>query len=179
VAGPLANGSRRGAAHHVLTAVAVVSAMAIVAGGCSPSRSAGNQSRTVDLGALKIRGLRVLAPPPGSSDPSGYLTLAVFNSGDSPDHFVRANVNGGQVSAAGTTTAPTGRLVWIGARQPSGIDPALRITGLQHPLKAGTTATVSLFFADAGHTSVKVPVDHFSVVVPTKSVFTPAPTTSS
>jgi copper(I)-binding protein len=124
----------------------------------------------VDVGDLKIRGLRLIAPLPGSTDPAGYLVMTVVNAGTRSDQFVRAVVNSdGRVAAAGATTADPHGSVRIGTQQPSGISPALPVTGLQQPLRAGAVADVSLYFADAGQTSVEVPVDHFSLAAPSPS----------
>jgi len=161
----------------VLTAALAVTALLSV--GCTSSSTSSakafHEPRTphrtqVTLGELKIRGLRLIASRPGSTDPAGYLVMTIVNGGTRPDHFLRALVSGnGYVAPAGVTTAEPRRAVQIGSRQPSGISPALPITGLPLPLKAGAVANVSLFFADAGHTSVEVPVDHFSLAVPTPS----------
>lgn len=175
--------NRYGATLRAVAAIVAVSAFATV--GCSSGRGGFHENRTpsrtnVDVGALKVRGLRLIAPPPGSTQPPGYLVMGFYNSGTHSDSFVRAVVNdAGHVAAAGVTTAAPRQLVRVGAVQPSGIDPALPVTGLQQPLKAGSSAKVSLFFADAGHVSVSVPIDHFSLARPTKTVFTPAPSPSS
>ena len=113
----------------------------------------------VDLDDLKVRNLAIEAVSEADGAPTGggaLLTGVVVNDGTTDDALVGVQTDVANdiqlVSAAGASQLD------IPAGGTSGTDWAVQLSGLTRPVKVGEYVTITLEFAKAGRTTVKVPV---------------------
>lgn len=128
-----------------------------------PASPAPSQGTTVRVGtSLDVVDARIPAPPGGSSTAQVELTLAdisatgadVLQSARSPAARAVVFTSNGHAVSKLTVPAAVGAGLTAGPPSPYRV----LLTGLRHPLHVGQLVTVSLAFAQAGSTTIQVPV---------------------
>lgn len=172
---------------HTLTALLALAAGAVLTGcGAGPGNETVRESATSqvaggDIGAIAVRGARLVttelipvspsatpgAKAGGASDAEGYLMVSLVNRGRSSDTLTNATISGGALqpgSGATSLTIAPRQTLDFGAPSVGASGPTLDVIGLSQPLQPGTSMKVSLTFQDNGTISLDVPVSDASAV---------------
>jgi copper(I)-binding protein len=160
---------------------AVALALALGLAGCGTGLKAQTyeERATADstnqaVGALALRGVRVLAPPNGTSYAAGSdatVALTVVNQGSQPDHLTTVTSDAADsvdvVDATGKTTTLTV------APQASVSSVALVLKGLNREVRPGTYVSLTMTFAESGSRQMLVPVQLTDSQAPNTNVKVP------
>lgn len=161
-----ARATTRGTARAAGRTAAVALALALGVAGCGTGLRAQTyeERATADstneaVGALALRGVRVLAPPNGTSYAVGSdatVALTVVNQGSQADRLTTATSDAADsveildaTGKAGTFSVPPQASVSSGA---------LVLHGLKREVRPGTYVSLTLTFADNGSRQLLVPV---------------------
>lgn len=119
-----------------------------------------SDSGRADLGGLGIRNLHVTPPLSGSSisqDENAVVSGVITNTGDTPDSLTFAS----SPAAATVTLAEKGdpaAAIPVPAHGRTTTTWSVVMSGLTADLKAGQYVSLTLTFANAGRTTVQIPV---------------------
>ena len=124
-------------------------------------REVGRQDgANTDVASLAVRDLAVTGPDTGSTIPvdgTASITGLFANSGETSDALVSASSDAASTVTFAESGKPVTRIE-VPARGASTATWVISLTGLTKPLAAGSYLNVTLTFAKAPRTTVRVPV---------------------